>query len=222
MTEPDRAWIVLGDVVDSREIEERDRFELALDALLRHISEEYERDVIADFDRLKGIDEIGAVLGSVRSLVDVRRTLTLGLHPERVRLVAYRGEVNDLSAETVGKMDGAGFAGAADELGRIEEQGLTFVISGLPMEEEYVSTVFNLTDHVRSRWTANRVRAIRAYDRLGSQVEAANLLDVSRQAINQHLTSDSVKLVRQTESVVDDSLQNLSVTTDAEDFLLRD
>lgn len=222
MTEPDTAWIVLGDVVDSRGIEERDRFESALDALLRHISEAYERDVIADFDRIKGIDEIGAVLRSVRSLVDIRRTLTLGLHPERIRLVAYRGEVNDLSAETVGKMDGTGFAGTADELSRIEEQGLTFAVSGLSMQDEYISAVFNLTDHVRSRWTENRVRALRAYDRLGSQVEAANLLDVSRQAINHHLTSDSVRLVRQTESVVDDTLQDLSITTDTEDFSRSD
>ena len=220
MTEVDTAWVLLGDVVDSREIENRDRFELALDALLRQLNEAYGRDLVADFDRLKGIDEIGAVLGSVKSLVEIRRALTLGLHPEQIRLVVYRGEVNDLSVESVGKMDGSAFAGAGDELSRIEEKGQTFAISGLPMQEKYVSAVLNLTDHIRSGWTGSRVRAIRAYERYGSQAEAAELLGITPQAVNQHLNSQSVKLVRQTESVVDDGLRTVSVTTDTEDFLL--
>lgn len=212
------AWILLGDVVDSRSIGRRDRFESAVDAELRQLNRTYDGHLLADFTRLKGIDEIGAVLGSVRSLVEIRRDLTLGLHPEEIRIAVVRGAVNDLSESDVSQMDGEGFASAADELEEIEAAGRTFGIRGLPLQNNLISELVNVVDHIRSGWTESRVRAVRASRRTGSQAEAAELLGVSRQAVNQQLNSHSVQLVRQAESVASEELSAVSVTTGTEGF----
>ena len=217
-TETETAWILLGDVVDSRGIGRRDRFESAVDAELRQLNRTYDEHLVADFTRLKGIDEIGAVLGSVRSLVEIRRDLTLGLHPEEIRIAVVRGAVTNLSESDLSQMDGEGFAAAADELEAVEETARTFSIRGLPLQNELISEVINVVDHIRSGWTESRVRAIRASRRTDSQVEAAELLGTSRQAVNQHLNSHSVQLVRQAESVASEELRAVSITTDSEGF----
>lgn len=212
------AWVLLGDVVNSRGIDERGQFESEIDAELRQINRTYDEQLVANFTRLKGIDEIGAVLGSARSLVEIRRDLTLGFHPELLRTAVVRGEVNDLSENDVSQMDGGGFATAADELNQVEKANRTFRMCGLPMGNDIISECINIIDYIRSRWTEERVRAIRAYQRKGSQVEAAKLLGVSRQAVNKHLNSQPVQLVQQTEEIVSDEIKTVSTTTDTKGF----
>ncbi|MEZ3115970.1 SatD family protein [Halobaculum sp. MBLA0147] len=210
------AWILLGDVIDSREIADRDAFETRLTGTLRRVADEYEEDVIEAPRRIKGIDEIAGVLGSVENVVGVQRQISLGVHPERIRLVVVRGDVERVGAGDVTEMRGAGFADAADELDRVEAAGETFSLVGLPRRAASLSATVNLLDYVRSTWTERRVEVLRAVETHGSQAAAASELGVSRQAINGHLTDESVKTVDAVERTLSEELSSLAATSSTE------
>lgn len=58
--------VILGDVVDSRSIENRAAFRDELIGTLTHVNSTYEDQIHTPFETIKGIDEIGGVLSSVR------------------------------------------------------------------------------------------------------------------------------------------------------------
>lgn len=203
-TTSEDTWIVLGDVVDSRKITDREAFERKLAETLDQINNRYERDIVSDFVGLKGIDEIGGVLGSVNSLVDIQRSICLGVHPREIRLVVVRGEIKRVDVEDMREMDGTGFIKADDELHKIEQSDMTFSLSGLnPGVDELATASINMLDLVRNDWTERRVEIFDEFLRAETQKAVAEKLGITQQAVSAQLNVKSVRRVRQVESILD-------------------
>lgn len=212
------AWIVLGDVVESRKITDREGFEAKVDQTISKINDEFANDIVAEFTRLKGIDEIGGILNSVRSLVTIQRILSLGLHPDEIRIAVVRGEVAVGSGDDMSEMDGPGFAKAADELEKIESTGTTFSIKGLSQKTDNLITAgINMIDVIRNNWTERRVEVLELYREHGSQQDVATMLGVTRQTINSHINDASVERVEHAESTISEEIDSLSFGS-IEDF----
>jgi predicted DNA-binding protein YlxM (UPF0122 family) len=210
----EQVWIVLGDVVDSRSIEARQRFEADLDSVLARINQEYESEILSPFTRLKGIDEIGGVLASVASLVAIQREITLGVHPEEIRLVVVRGPVERVEVTDIREMDGQGFVDAAERLQAVESAGTTFALSGFDTStDNQITAAINLLDLVRHSWTERRVEVLQTYHDAETQTEVAAELGVTRQAISAHLNAKSVERVQHVESLLATELRSRSFTS---------
>ncbi len=206
-----KAWIVLGDVVDSRKIADRAGFERKVDQTISRINDDFESGMVAEFERLKRIDEIGGVLKSAKPIVDIQRILSLGLHPHEIRVVAVRGEIETSNTGNVSEMDGYGFAEAADELERLESTGGTFSLVGISEKDDNLITAgINMVELVRNSWTERRVEVLDLYEKYESQQAVADELGVTRQTIHSHISDKSIKRVEHAESMIADEVRSLS------------
>jgi len=206
----DRHCVVLGDVVGSREIADRPSFQNQLRAAIDNVNEEYADALVADFAILKGVDEIGGVLASVRPIAAIQRTLARAVHPEQIRLAAVVGQI-DVNPESarISMMDGTALSDADELLSTLETENLTFRLEGeRPRYDRLVSDQVNLLDMIRADWSDRQLEVITEYERLGTQTAVAEALDVSPQAISKSLRTARAKRVLAIEERLEATLES--------------
>lgn len=181
--------VVLGDVINSQDISDRNQFQSTLTETLEHINADHGDAIFADFKTIKGIDEVGGVLTSVRPLAAIHRTMSRRIHPNQIRLGAVVGTV-DVNVQTgdVSRMDGPAFA-AADRLTReLKDTGETFRLEGIDATlDGLLSDQLSLLDIIRNRWSERRMEVIREYEQRGTQTAAADALTITDQAVSEHI-----------------------------------
>jgi hypothetical protein len=202
--------VVLGDVIDSREISDRNEFKNKLEGAISSVNYQYESELHAPFRILKGVDEIGGVLRSVSPVPDIQKMISRALHPDAARIVAVVGEIDvNGQSEDVSQMDGMAFSRADIALSELEDSEFTFRLSGKKKQvDELVSDEINLLDIIRSGWSERRMEVISKYDRLGSQKEVANELGISVQGVSKHLRQPDVNRVLEIEQRLSDNLES--------------
>jgi hypothetical protein len=110
-----KLYVLLGDVISSRSIAEREKFQKKLEETCRYINSTYTGDIYADFKILKGIDEIGGVLSSMSKSYELINVLLENLHPNLMRFVLVFDYIDAaLATMDVAKMDGPAFHKASD------------------------------------------------------------------------------------------------------------
>ena len=182
-------YVLLGDVVRSREVTDREEFRRRLDRACVAVSEQYEDDVYADAKVLKGIDEVAAVLTSLRSAYDIVREFSDRLHPQPIRFALVRGEIDvGLTEGDVATMDGPAFHRADELLERVERTDLLFDLDvNEPACEKAIADVINLLLARKRERTDRQREIIELYERYGTQRGVAEELDISQQAVSRAL-----------------------------------
>jgi hypothetical protein len=206
----DDYWIVLGDVIASKDVDGRAAFRSELDAALEEINAVHADAVHAPFTVLKGIDEVGGVLDSVAPVAEIQRTLARRLHPESIRLAVVSGEIDvNADADDVTRMDGEAFARADDLLAELADDGRTFALSGSnDALDVAVSDEIDLLELIRSEWTERQNEVVAEYERLGSQTAVAAELGVSDQAVSDHLRRANADRILEIENRLSKLLNN--------------
>lgn len=203
-------YIVVGDVVGSRNIGDRDAFGRTLDDALATVNHQYDDSVRADVVTVKGVDEVAGVLDHPRDVYAIVKTVYDEIHPHQVRFgVAHGGiDVNPDSAD-VTKMDGPGFHHANELLEWVERRNSLFAFDGRhPVVDDLVSTTVNLVLTLREDWTDREFEAVRARERAASQQEAADRLDLTQQTVSDRLQRAHWNRVTAAETVVTDVLDD--------------
>lgn len=182
--------VVLGDVVDSREIDDREAFQRTLAETLDATNEEFDDSLQAPFAVLKGVDEIGGVLRTVPPVVEIQRRLARAVHPQQIRIAAVLGRVDvNEGAGDVSVMDGEAFARADALLAELESDDFTFRLEGdEPVLDDLLSDEINLLDMLRAEWTERQLEIVTRFDELDSQKAVAESLDISPQAVSKALS----------------------------------
>ena len=186
-------YVLLGDVVQSRHIDDRVAFRERLTELCAALNDDYEISIHADFTVLKGVDEVGGVLSSLTDAYDIVRDLFEGLRPYELRLVVASGgiDVGENSFD-VSEMDGPAFHRAAELIAVLEDSGLLFDMDvGKGALDTALADEINLLLLVRRGWTDRQQEIVQAYLRHGDQDGAARELGVTQQAISDALTKAS-------------------------------
>lgn len=189
--------VVLGDVVDSAAIEDRVEFQQLLEATNEQVTETFEPFIHAPFAVIKGVDEIGGVLTSIRPIVQIQKVFARELHPVQLRLAVVVGEIDvNIDSREIAKMDGAAFARADQILTAMEKEKTTFRMqSGRPVVDSLISDEINVLDIVRSGWTRRQMDIVMKLDELGSQTEVARFYDVTPQAVSNALMDSNGKVL---------------------------
>lgn len=201
-------YVLLGDVIRSREIEDRQAFRDRLAGVCEELTVRESEAIHADFEVLKGVDEFGGVLTSVTSLYDVVVTFQAALAPHRSRIVVAEGEVEQVGdSRRVGGMDGPAFH-RADELLTAVGDGPRVVDVRLADEAlgHVVADEVNLLLHRRRQWTDRQREVVDAVADAGTQTAAAESLGVTQQAVSNVLASADWPLVDAVESRLRDVL----------------
>ncbi|AGB16427.1 hypothetical protein Halru_1828 [Halovivax ruber XH-70] len=200
-------YVVLGDVVDSREIADRDGFRETFTEARETVAARYESSFVAGPSVLKGIDELGAVLSSLDSLYDVAITLQNVLYPHAIRLAVASGEISVGETDAVAHMDGEAFHRATELLEAVERDGLRF---GLDTDTHPLDTAVadevNLLLSLRESWTDRQREVVTRYERAPTQRAVADELGISQQAVSNTLQSASWPLIETIEGRLRETL----------------
>lgn len=194
--------VVLGDVVGSREVDDRAALDRRLRSALRAVNETYGARVGAPFTPLKGVDEFGGTLAGREAAYDVARTIQTGLHPAVARYAVVAGDVDvNPDATDVSVMDGPAFHRADELLAALGADGGHFVLeTGDPAVDDLATAAGDLALAVREDWTERQAEVAAAYRRLGTQAAVADRLGVSQQAVSKSLQAARYDRVQRAEA----------------------
>ncbi len=202
-------YVVLGDVVHSREIEDREGFQDRLEAVCGQFNATERDDVWGNFKILKGIDEFGGVLQSLENVYEVVSEFQETLRPHEVRTVVAGGSIDvGLTSWDVEKMDGEAFHSASERLEEIEDGPLSF---DLLVDDDALARAvgdeINLLLHVRGDWTDRQWEVASVRERVGTQTVAAAELGVTQQAVSNVLAGANWPLVHEVEERLRETLR---------------
>ena len=187
-TTPAPRYVVLADVVASREIDDRQAFQERLFEALDVVNDSYSDAIHTEFEIIKGVDEFGGVLRKFAPLYEVLATVLNRIHPVRVRFGIASGDFDvDTETGSISEMDGWPFHRADELLTATEEDDLYAAVdTGSPVDS-LVSNNLNLLLVAREHLTEHQVAVERAYERHGTQSAVASELDVPQQSVSKTL-----------------------------------
>lgn len=195
-----RCWVLVADLVGSRQVAERavlaERLEKALGELpARTGSEAW----IAPLTSVRGIDELSAVLRRPGPAAAAKLLLDVALWPHGFRFALALGDIDvGLDTGRAEAMDGPAFHRAADALerARAERRSFALAVETWPREvARAVEAAVALQDAVVGAWTETRARVVQVALRLrelrgagrGLQSALALELGVKQPTVSQHL-----------------------------------
>ena len=197
-----RRLVLLGDVVNSRQVDDREQFGRRLADACAAVTDAHSDAFDAPLEPLKGVDEVGGVLTDPAVLYDVLDGLRDRLHPQELRVAVAAGEV-DVGADTgeVARMDGPAFHRADELLADLAGSPLRVALDldAAPLDAAIADEV-NLLFRLKAGWTDHQRRVVDAYRTTGSQSAAAGELGVSQAAVSQALSRADYATVREIET----------------------
>lgn len=209
-----RRCVVIGDVIDSRAVEDRTAFRDVLADAITRTNDTIGDELAAPFAALKGVDEIGGVLETPAGSYRAIRTLTEALHPTAIRFAVVWGDVDiGVDEPDVARQDGPAFHRADDLLETItrEDRYVGVDVPGAP--EPYVTTVGNQMDLLclwKSEWTERQAEVVRAYRVEGTVTAVAERFDVTVQAVSKILARANAKRILAIEADLDSAIDYLA------------
>ncbi len=201
--------IVIGDVISSREVQERDRLQNQLKNVFKDISRE-KKHLVSPYTLTLG-DEFQAVYRSAISLFHDALFILENVYPHKIRFSYGIGEIStEINREQSLGMDGEGFYRARDGMEWVKSQRgkYRFVITGL--KEEYQPELLNntlfLISNLIDGWKFNRISILRR--RLdGEKIKSiADALGISETAVYTNIYDGSIREIIRLFSLIADKL----------------
>jgi hypothetical protein len=184
----DQRYVVLVDVVGSRDIEDRASFERRLETALADVNDAESDCIATPFTRMKGIDAFGGVLTDVAAAPDAFAGVLDRIHPTGARFAVATGGIDvGTDSETVAEMDGPAFHRASTLLDDVEERDLYVGVDTGRATDGLVASALNLLLLEREDVTERQMEVILAYERHGTQTAAAEALGLRQQGVSNAL-----------------------------------
>lgn len=182
-------YVMLGDVIDSRKIKDKEAFQRKLEEACLEVKRNFVQDIYADFNILKGIDEIGGVLLNIASVYNIMNTMMEQFYPYSMRFVLVFDHI-DIAVESheVSRMDGPAFHRASDMMKDLKASRLIFRMSiGDEILDKTVAGEINLLFFLKKGWSSRQRRILREYRKTGTQNMVAETLGITQQAVSKAL-----------------------------------
>lgn len=184
----DARYVVLVDIVGSRDIEDRAAFERRLEAALEYVNDAEHDRIATPFTQMKGIDEFGGVLTAVSPVPDVVAGILDRIYPTQARFAIASGDIDvGTGSETVAEMDGPAFHRASSLLEGVEGSRLYVDVDTGREVDGVFAAALNLLVMGRDGLTERQVEVSLAYERYGTQARAGEELGLGQQAVSNSL-----------------------------------
>lgn len=184
-----KLFVLLGDVISSRRINNRETFRKKIEEILEKTNEIYNEDIFSGFKILKGIDEMGGVLSNISNSYKIINDISGQLYPDRMRFVLVYDYI-DTGMETldVSKMDGPAFHRASDIMNSLKKSRLMFDMSiGDKMIDSAITGQINLILLMKKNWSTKQHQIVKEYKNTENQDDVAKNLGISQQAVSKTL-----------------------------------
>jgi hypothetical protein len=194
--------VILGDVVRSRQIRARKKFESRLAAAVQEAAQQYSDAFDLPLKTWKGLDEIAAVLKKPAVLYPIINGIQNAIAPERMRFVMVRDAVDIVPANRdVTQADGPAFHRAAALMTTLKAKGLLFEAeTGDAVQDKALNSQMNLLLLLKQDWTEKQRQIYNNYLKTGRQEEVARQLKVTQQSVSKTLKAIHAFQVQQLEA----------------------
>ena len=193
---------VIGDIKDSRHLENRKEVQVHLQEILDRLNEKYKDHIVSKFLITLG-DECQGLLSSGEHILDMVNEIRMEMYPVRLRFGIGFGQITtDIKSEMALGADGPGYyrAREAVELLKEREKKNRPVLAELCLrldekdqeKEVLLNTVFDLMYVVESGWTERQRETI--WDMLlygDGQQNTARRLSISQPTVQKALAAGS-------------------------------
>ncbi len=204
--------VIVGDLVNSRLVEDRNRFQKEVNTTLVSINSEFKNELYAPLKQTLGIDEISGVLKNPAASYRICRMLNYAINPLQFRF-AIVSDTLDVSIDSydAGKMDGAAFHIASNLLGkRTRSKGIYhFQISGDSSINSILNNLTELIQILRSDWTDHQRRIFDLYMKHRKQRAVGDILNITQQAVSEALKKTHWREINAAEDSIDKILNKL-------------
>lgn len=205
-----KLFVLLGDVVSSRQITDRDQFQSRLAELCSMINTEYANDIYAPFKGLKGLDEIGGVLKDISNAFNIIILISETLYPCKMRCsLVYDFVDTALDSGDVAKMDGPAFHRASKAILELKE---TELLTRIAVEDEVLDKILegeiNLILLFREARTPKQRKIIKEYELIKNQIKVSETLGLSQQHVSMTLKRTRWKMLKDLEEELNRSLHS--------------
>lgn len=210
--------VVVGDVVGSRSVDDREALRDDLEAAVAAANAEVGDRLVAPFAILKGVDEVAGVLADTAGADRALWALAEGIHPTGIRFAVVRGEVDvGVDSGDVAAMDGPAFheadrvleAVAADD----RHVGLSIDGAGEPVVVELLEALANLLLAWKGEWTARQAELVGRYRGAASMTALAEAEGITVQVVSKTLARAGAETVLRTETGMSRGFEYLSRET---------
>ena len=192
------SMLLLTDVVGSRSIVNRKKFERSLATALAGAEKAYPQVLDKGIKVWKGLDEAVAVVRQPERLYELMEMLNGAIAPQKMRFVVVKGEMEKPDKEgDLSTADGPVFPKAVTQMTALKKSGLLFDCNtGNEARDNLWRTQVNLLLLLQADWTEQQHRIYREYVQQGSQDGVAKVLKISQQAVSKTLKSIRAQQVR--------------------------
>ena len=199
-----KLYVLLGDVISSRRINDRDNFQRKVREMCKKVNSTYTTDIYADLKILKGIDEIGGVLSNMSKCYEIINTILDQLYPYQMRFVFVLDYVDTaLDTKDVAKMDGPAFHKASDIMSTLKKSKLIFDMSvGDKVIDSAITGQINLILLLKRNRSIKQQRIVKEYEKTQNQSEVAENMGITQQAVSKTLNCSMWKEIRNIEGKV--------------------
>lgn len=213
---------IVGNVVNSKGIEDRNNFQIQLKILLESLNDRFESDLAGKFRITLG-DEFQALLHNPAHLMVILDEISLSLAPIKVRFGIGLGELNTTSSILNDEeLDGPAYWHAREALNRVSKnnlygRALTYCLGGKSedLSLNVLNSIFELQDTLRLSWTDDQANIIEylikeyAYGTF-VQKDVSKLLTLSQQRISNVLAATSYKQYANSRNVCTELIRSLT------------
>lgn len=203
-------FVIIGDMVQSREIRERQKVQEAFQQALQRVQQEYERGIVSPLTLTIG-DEFQAVLNKADRFFFMINRLEEYLPEIRFRYGLGVGTISTtLNRQAAIGMDGPAFhfARQALEQARQYQRRIVFACTQSKVTKR-IDLLFHWIDVVTSTWSKEKRRILRLSQLRLTQKAIAEAIGISQPAVSQHIRQPVFKLVLQTQQVIEEEISDL-------------
>lgn len=207
-----KLFVLLGDVVSSRKIENEESFQNKLLKALKEINHNYKNHLYARIDALKGIDELGAVLSNISKFYEIIDLIRDRIFPQEIRFVLVFDEIKaGTESKEVSMMDGPAFSKASELISNLKKRKLLFdmKIRNKTLDKLIVGLVNSILV-LKSDQTSKQREVSKKYEKLRNQTSVAKEMGISQQAVSNILKRSRWREIKFFEKKLNSALEDYS------------
>lgn len=211
---------IIGDIKDSKKIENRGQVQRKLDCVLKQMNEQYQDDIAANFIITLG-DEFQGLLRRKEHLIDMIKCIQRVMYPVRLRFGIGLGEIRtDIFCEAAIGADGPAYYAAREAIEdlRNQEKKLRRKAADVKMsiygtekfEIEEINTMLAMIKLIEDGWSEKQRLTIWDMEQNGgSQKECAERMNTTQSTVARRLAEGNYLIYEHARKTVDEAVKRL-------------
>lgn len=190
---------IIGDIINSKKIEDRGGVQKKLFEILNDINKEYSDDLASKFMITLG-DEFQGLLKKGKNTIEILEEIEYRIHPVKIRFGIGIGEIKtEIYYEPIGA-DGPAYYNARDSVDMLKHNTSANIRISSQNEKNdlLLNTIFSLLYSLKNKWTERQRKVVYTAYHTGRQQETAEGLNITRSTVQQILKRADYNCYRRT------------------------